>query len=200
MSRSRSTASPPRTKRAAGTPAAAKLTDAAPVFAALGDATRLRLVARLCGDGPLSIAQLSEGAGVTRQAITKHLDALAGAGLVRDSRRGRERIWELEPRRLERARRSLEQISDQWDAAIGRLRRSSRGSPERRAVRRGTAVRPPIYRVGGAGISRPTTFIASAIIDPTSATLAGSTIVLPFFASSPNWVMYCSATRSWTAS
>ncbi len=101
--------------------AAAKVTDAAPVFAALGDATRLRLVARLCGDGPQSIAQLSEGAGVTRQAITKHLDALAGAGLVRDRRRGRERIWELEPKRLERARRSLEQISDQWDAAIGRL-------------------------------------------------------------------------------
>ena len=102
--------------------AAAKVTDAAPVFAALGDATRLRLVARLCGDGPLSIASLSEGAGVTRQAVTKHLLTLADAGLVRDSRRGRERIWELEPRRLERARRSLDEISAQWDAAIGRLR------------------------------------------------------------------------------
>ena len=102
--------------------AAAKLTEAAPVFAALGDATRLGLVARLCGDGPLSIASLSEGSGVTRQAVTKHLQALAGAGLVRDTRRGRERIWELEPRRLERARRSLELISDQWDLAIGRLK------------------------------------------------------------------------------
>ena len=78
--------------------AAAKLTEAAPVFAALGDATRLRLVARLCAGGPLSIARLSEGAGVTRQAITKHLHALADAGLARHSRRGRERIWELEPR------------------------------------------------------------------------------------------------------
>lgn len=96
--------------------------EAAPVFAALGDATRLRLVARLCVDGPLSIARLSEGAGVTRQAITKHLHALADAGLVQDNRRGRERIWELEPRRLERARRCLEQISDQWDAAISRLK------------------------------------------------------------------------------
>ena len=102
--------------------AAAKITGAAPVFAALGDATRLELVARLCGDGPLSIARLSEGAGVTRQAITKHLHALADAGLVRDNRRGRERIWELEPRRLERARRCLEQISGQWDAAITRLK------------------------------------------------------------------------------
>jgi len=102
--------------------AAAKLADAAPVFAALGDATRLRLVARLCGGGPLSIARLSEGAGVTRQAITKHLHALADAGLVRHSRRGRERIWELEPRRLATARRCLDQISDQWDAAISRLK------------------------------------------------------------------------------
>jgi DNA-binding transcriptional ArsR family regulator len=101
--------------------ATAKLTEAAPVFAALGDATRLRLVARLSGDGPLSIARLSDDAGVTRQAVTKHLHALAGAGLVRDHRRGRERIWELEPRRLERARRCLEQISDQWDAALARL-------------------------------------------------------------------------------
>lgn len=102
--------------------AAAKLTEAAPVFAALGDATRLRLVSRLCRDGPLSIARLSEGAGVTRQAVTKHLHALADAGLVRHSRRGRERIWQLEPKRLERARQSLEQISVQWDVAIGRLK------------------------------------------------------------------------------
>ncbi len=100
--------------------ARAKLINTAPVFAALGDATRLRLVARLCVDGPLSIARLSEGTGVTRQAITKHLHALAEARLVQDNRRGRERIWELEPRRLEGARRCLEQIADQWDAAISR--------------------------------------------------------------------------------
>ena len=92
---------------------AAKVTEAAPVFAALGDATRLKLVARLCVDGPLSITRLSEGAGVTRQAITKHLEALADAGLVQHNWRGRERIWELEPRRLEMARRCLDRISDQ---------------------------------------------------------------------------------------
>src|SRR4051794_8315346 len=101
---------------------AVKMAEAAPVFAALGDATRLRLVARLCGDGPLSIARLSDGSGVTRQAITKHLNSLAAAGLVRDSRSGRERIWELEPQRLESARRCLDQIAGQWDAAIDRLR------------------------------------------------------------------------------
>ncbi len=92
------------------------------MFAALGEPTRLRLVARLCREGPLSIARLSEGSGVTRQAVTKHLEALSNVGVVHGTRSGRERIWELEPRRLEKARRCLDQISDQWDAAIGRLR------------------------------------------------------------------------------
>ena len=96
--------------------------DAAPVFAALGDGTRLRLVTRLSDDGPLSIARLSDGTGVTRQAITKHLKALADAGVVRGKRRGRERIWELQTRRLEMASRYLNEVSGQWDAAIGRLR------------------------------------------------------------------------------
>ena len=92
------------------------------MFAALGDPTRLRVVARLCAEGPLSITQLSEGAGVTRQAITKHLNSLAGAGLARNRRSGRELIWELETRRLEMARRCLDHISDQWEVAIGRLK------------------------------------------------------------------------------
>jgi DNA-binding transcriptional ArsR family regulator len=99
------------------------IADAAPVFAALGDPTRLAVVLRLCASGPQSIAQLSEDADVTRQAITKHLVALADAGLVRDSRHGRERIWELEPRRLAAARTWIDQISLEWDAAIERLRR-----------------------------------------------------------------------------
>lgn len=102
--------------------ATAKLSEAAPVFAALGDATRLRLVGRLCVAGPLSIARLSEGAGVTRQAVTKHLHALDDAGLVRHSRRGRERIWELEPKRLAKAQQCLQRIAGEWDAAIGRLK------------------------------------------------------------------------------
>lgn len=102
--------------------AAARWADAAPVFAALGDETRLAVLARLCSDGPLSISRLSEGAGVSRQAITKHLNALAGAGVVRHTRRGRERIFELEPKRLERARQCLDQVSAQWDAAIDRLK------------------------------------------------------------------------------
>jgi len=92
------------------------------VFAALGDKTRLDLVARLCAGGPLSITRLSAGAQVTRQAITKHLNTLAEAGLVRDIRAGRERLWEVEPGRLDEARRCLERISGQWDEALARLK------------------------------------------------------------------------------
>jgi DNA-binding transcriptional ArsR family regulator len=93
------------------------------LFAALGDKTRLRLVARLCDGGPLSITRLTAGSRVTRQAITKHLRVMEEAGLVHSTRRGRERIWQLEQRRLEEARRYLAMISDQWDDALGRLRK-----------------------------------------------------------------------------
>ena len=102
-------------------PSEARLADAVPIFAALGDPTRLRLVMRLCGGGPLSITVLSEGEPVSRQAITKHLEALSFAGLVRGARSGRERLWELQPKRLETARRCLEHISAQWDDALKRL-------------------------------------------------------------------------------
>ena len=102
--------------------AALKLADAAPVFAALGDSTRVGLVARLCVEGPLSITRLSEGSGITRQAVTKQLRTLGQAGLVKESRHGRETIWELETKRLEKARRALDQISSDWDQAINRLK------------------------------------------------------------------------------
>jgi len=109
---------------------ALKLSEAAPLFAALGDETRLELVSRLCNEGPLPIVRLSEGSGLTRQAITKHLRALADAGLVQDTRQGRERIWELRPKRVEIARQHLAQISAQWDAAITRLQDFLRENPE----------------------------------------------------------------------
>jgi DNA-binding transcriptional ArsR family regulator len=99
-----------------------ELFSAAPVFAALGDPMRLRIVARLCGDGPLSTIQLKEGAEISRQGITKHLHALERAGLVRSARSGRERVWELETTRLAEVRRHLDQISLQWDEALVRLR------------------------------------------------------------------------------
>lgn len=103
-------------------PTPATLQQAAPVFAALGDPNRLRLVAALCAGGALSIAQLTAGTAITRQAVTKHLEVLADAGLVRDLRQGRERLWEFEPARIDQARRSLEAIAQQWDEALQRLK------------------------------------------------------------------------------
>jgi DNA-binding transcriptional ArsR family regulator len=103
-------------------PAAKRLEHAAPVFAALGDETRLRLVTRLCEDGPQSIARLTDGARMTRQAIAKHLRVMEDAGLVRVSRQGRETQWELATERLEDARRHLDAIAAQWDAALARLK------------------------------------------------------------------------------
>jgi DNA-binding transcriptional ArsR family regulator len=77
----------------------------AAIFAALGDQTRLRLVSRLCVEGPLSIARLTDEFDVTRQAITKHLRVMHSAGLVRSTHLGRESIWQLERLPLEQARR-----------------------------------------------------------------------------------------------
>lgn len=101
---------------------AAQVRDAAPLFAALGDETRLRLVVRLAAGGPGSVTQLSARADVSRQAISKHLQVLSDASLVRSRRRGRERVWEIEPRRLAQAHAYLDRISRQWDEALGRLK------------------------------------------------------------------------------
>lgn len=96
--------------------------DAAPLFAALGDKTRLQLVMRLAAGGPGSITRLSANSKVSRQAITKHLDVLSDAGLVRSTWRGRERVWDLAPERLSDANEYLDRISRMWDQAIDRLR------------------------------------------------------------------------------
>ncbi len=105
-----------------GRSAAPAWRSSAALFAALGDETRLRVVARLCEEGPLSIARLTEGAVVTRQAVTKHLGVLERAGLVRGVRHGRESVWALEPRRLAQAKAHLERISCAWDETLQRLR------------------------------------------------------------------------------
>jgi DNA-binding transcriptional ArsR family regulator len=101
---------------------ASRLRRAAPIFAALGDQTRLALLTKLSGGSPFSIARLTEGAAVTRQAITKHLRVLQHAGLVRGVRRGRERLFELEPEPLVEAQHALKTISRQWDEALARLK------------------------------------------------------------------------------
>ena len=96
-------------------------TGTASLFAALGDEKRLWLVAKLSAHGPLSIANLTDGSEVSRQGVTKHLRVMEEAGVVSHVRLGRELLWHVHPRRLHEAQRYLEQISSQWDAALGRL-------------------------------------------------------------------------------
>jgi len=98
------------------------LTASAVIFAALGDATRLRLITVLCAGGAFSIAHLTASTDITRQGVTKHLRVLSDVGLVRDVKIGRERLWEFDPAKIEEARRSLERIGQQWDIALGRLK------------------------------------------------------------------------------
>jgi DNA-binding transcriptional ArsR family regulator len=101
------------------------------VFGALGDATRLKLVVSLCAGGALSIAQLTAGTDLTRQAVSKHLRVLAEAGLVRDVKAGRERLWEFAPDPLEEAVVSLQAIARQWDHALQRLKAKVEGETVR---------------------------------------------------------------------
>jgi DNA-binding transcriptional ArsR family regulator len=107
---------------------------ARPIFAALGDDNRLRLVTRPYSEGPMSIVRLSHGSGLTRQAVTKHLRVLARVGLVQSARRGRESLWTLGPRPLDTARTSLDEISHQWDAALRRQRENPSSAPRSRFV------------------------------------------------------------------
>jgi DNA-binding transcriptional ArsR family regulator len=92
------------------------------VFAALGDPTRLKLIALLCAGGAFSIAQLTTTTEISRQGVTKHLLVLADAGLVRDLKMGRERLWQLDPAQIDEARRTLDLIAQQWDVALGKLK------------------------------------------------------------------------------
>lgn len=94
----------------------------ASVFAALGDETRLSVLAKLCSGRPQSISRLTEGTDLSRQAVTKHLRVLADAGVVRSVRSGRESLFELEPQPIEAARNYLAQVSRQWDNALARLK------------------------------------------------------------------------------
>lgn len=106
-----------------------KLSASAGIFAALGDPTRLQLVALLCAGGACSIAQLTAGTEISRQGVTKHLQVLAAAGVVRDIRQGRERLWQLEPAQIDEARRTLDLIGRQWEAALGRLKTFVENNP-----------------------------------------------------------------------
>lgn len=94
----------------------------ASIFAALGDPTRLKLVAVLCAGGAFSIAQLTASTDISRQGVTKHLQVLAHAGVVLDIKQGRERLWQLEPKQIDAARQTLEMIGKEWEDALGRLK------------------------------------------------------------------------------
>ena len=94
----------------------------ATVFAALGDPTRLSLVAKLCRGQARSISQLTKGSRLTRQAITKHLRVLKRAGMVHSRRAGRERLFEFDPRPLGELKEYLDRVSEQWDQALARLK------------------------------------------------------------------------------
>src|ERR1022692_2877741 len=101
---------------------AAKRQARAPVFAALGDETRLLLVAKLCGGRPYSISQLTRGSKLTRQAITKHLRVLESVGIVHSVRSGRESRFEFDPQPIEQIKQYLDFVSEQWDQALSRLK------------------------------------------------------------------------------
>jgi DNA-binding transcriptional ArsR family regulator len=94
----------------------------APVFAALGDETRLSLVATLCKGKRYSISQLSQGSKLTRQAITKHLRVLEDVGIVHSVRAGRESLFEFAPEPIEESRKYLDLVSERWDQALFRLK------------------------------------------------------------------------------
>ena len=94
----------------------------APVFAALGDETRLALVAKLSGGQPYSISQLTRGSKLTRQAITKHLRVLESVGMVHSVHAGRESLFEFDPTPIKEMREYLDFVSEQWDQALVRLK------------------------------------------------------------------------------
>jgi DNA-binding transcriptional ArsR family regulator len=122
----------PRRRKGRGLrhPAVRRLRETAALFAALGDSTRLQIVGRLAGGAVLSIAALTAGTGVTRQAVTKHLEVLDEVGLVHSSWQGRERMWALEPAQIEVARRTLDLIAAEWTQALDRLAKFVETEPE----------------------------------------------------------------------
>jgi len=91
-------------------------------FQALADPTRRALLDRLrAASKPLSLSELAEGLPITRQAVTKHLDALHDAGLIRVWARGRERLHQLEPAPLREVSDWLAPYAAAWDARLARL-------------------------------------------------------------------------------
>ncbi len=92
-------------------------------FHALADPTRREILERLRKSGPLSVSDVTEGLPMTRQAVTKHLNALAAAGLIRVHRVGRERLHELDAEPLRELHDWLAPYEAEWDRRLERLKK-----------------------------------------------------------------------------
>lgn len=104
----------------------------AAVFSALGDETRLVLVTKLCNSGPLSITELTLGTSLTRQAITKHLEVMQAVGILHSHQKGREKIWDLNEKRLQVGKDYLDLVSAKWDESLDRLKALVEDSGEKK--------------------------------------------------------------------
>lgn len=92
------------------------------MFAALGDETRLLLVSRLLDGERRSIAELTDGTRLTRQAVTKHLRVLERARVVHGRKAGRENLFEFDPKPMEEMSAFLAAAAAEWEGALGRLK------------------------------------------------------------------------------
>jgi DNA-binding transcriptional ArsR family regulator len=95
------------------------------LFAAVADPTRRQILQHLVHDGPATATQLAELFPLSRQAVVKHLQTLASAGLVAADREGREVRYRATTERLADAVSWLLETSAQWDRRAERLRRRS---------------------------------------------------------------------------
>jgi DNA-binding transcriptional ArsR family regulator len=100
----------------------ANLKRRATIFSALGDVTRLGLVATLCSGPPQSISELAHRSSLTRQGLTRHLHTLERAGLLHRTRVGRESIFEFRPQPLQELESYLKGVSEEWNGALARLK------------------------------------------------------------------------------
>lgn len=101
---------------------AAKIREHAEIFAALGEPTRLMLVSKLIDGEPQSISELTEGAKISRQAVTQHLRVLENVGVVRSEKKGRESLYILRPEPLEDIQEYLAVIAQQWERSLQNLK------------------------------------------------------------------------------
>jgi DNA-binding transcriptional ArsR family regulator len=102
------------------------------VFSALADPTRRQVIRALSEQGPSTATGLAANLPVTRQAVTKHLSALANAGLVTSSRRGREKLYQISPRPLTDAVSWMADLGARWDGRLAALRDHVATSKRRR--------------------------------------------------------------------